>query len=97
MTYQPVSPGHGEPHVRAALRATAPTAARLRHWLIGPPRSEPACPMRHQIVGPWRPDDGRKCRLTAGALVIAALVSMHGVMHHGVLGYYIMLLIELCS
>lgn len=81
MTFQTTALPHTRPTLlRAALVATPPPTELWRHVLIGAPEREATCPLRHRIVGTYRPHDG--VRLTAMAAVsgVAGALTMLGAM-----------------
>ncbi len=71
--------------------------ARMRALILGGPELPPSCPVRSDIIGPWRPEDARRTRaLVLGALVLPPMVVL-AIVYHNVWMFYVELLISLCT
>ena len=97
MLHPPITPRLAPAEARFALDTATRWRDALQWALAGPPTLEARCPLRHLIVGAYRPYDALRIAMLAMLFLGPPLVARAAMSNHEDWMYYIELIISLCS
>lgn len=97
MLNPPIASRLAPAEARFALCTATRWRDALQCALAGPPTLEARCPLRHLIVGAYRPHDAVRIALLALLFLGPPLLARAAMTNHDDWMYYIELLISLCS